>query len=269
MNTGTIRNLGITELQDYIYCSKMHEFRWLKNTPLFSVRAKHYWSDTLIQTWLEYCKAWISSKSHDLDYLKELWQKYWVKERLAIDWTGTKQNEDTAHYLAEGWTILVQAHKYFSSLYSVPAAVNMPYFLDINNQRLTGNIDLLFYADQNQQAVVAYKLSKSLYNASRMMGFNNPEITAWYAYLNKITASSSLVAPTIRYYILETTKQHVIQTTRNEKQIETLEETITSVANAIENKIVIPDYGFKCTNCEYRKMCNKSNYVYNTAEDEK
>lgn len=255
------RNLGITELSDYIYCPAMWNFKWKENTPLLKVRAKDYWKDALVSTFLEYCKVWLSSGKHDLTILQALWKRNWVTDRLALDWTNTKPLEDTPHLTAQGWTILTQAQKYFSSNYAIPAAVDMSYYYDINNQRLTGSIDLLFYSNPEKTAVVAYKLTKSLYAASRMIGYNSPEITAWWAYLRKTISAYSPEPPVIRYYVLETTKEHIINTTRNERQLETLNQTITSIAQGIENNIVYPDYGWKCDSCNYRKICNKSNYV--------
>lgn len=260
-------NLSTTEMQDYLFCPQYHQHKWPSQVLLPKVRARNYWHDTLIHTFITYCSSWSQSEKTDIQYLQDLWKKNWMGERPALDWIGTKQNEHSESYLAEGWVILSQAHKYFSDKYQKPAAVGMRYNMPIGNHILNGHVDLLFYSDSTQRNLEAYKLARSTFHATKIYGHNNPEITAWAQYLQKITNTISVEDPIIKYYILDNVDKPVVNTSRNINQQAVLEHTVNSIAYNIENKLYWPDFSWKCEKCNYKRICNKAKYIEGDTND--
>lgn len=253
-------NLVMDELRNYMHCPYYYRFKWVQQVPLFKVKAKEYWFNALRSCTLDFFKTWISFEKPRLEELQGLWQKAWYEEPLALSWKGTSRTENKQSLGNMGWIVLTKLYRWTESRPLILGAVNFPYSIQISEDTLSGSIDLLLYTDQNKYNFEAIKFVKSTYEATKMAGHNNVEMTAWRMKLKELTNQRGGMEPILQYYVLDNVQQQVIRTHRNDSQQSVLEETVGTVTSCIKNSQYYPHFGNRCHVCDYKDLCNKGQW---------
>lgn len=253
-------NLTTSEVKSYLHCPYYYKFRWVDSVPLFKVRAKEYWFDALKSCALDFFKTWISFEKPKLEELQGLWQKAWYEEPLALEWRGTAKNETKQSLGNQGWVILTKLYRWAESRQMIMGGASFPFSIDVNDDQLTGTIDLLLYTDASRTNFEAIKFVKSSYEATKMQGHNDIELTAWRMTLKKLTNLRGGFEPLLKYYVLENIQQPLILTHRNDNQQTILEDTVKAISNSIKGSLYYPHYGNRCLQCDYKDLCNKGKW---------
>lgn len=253
-------NLVMRELKDYIHCPHYYRFKWKQEVPLFKVRAKEYWFNCLRSCAIDFFKTWVSFEKPKLEELQGMWQKCWYEEPLALNWKGTTRAENQQTLGNMGWLILTKLYRWTESRPMIIGGASYPYAIEVGEDKVSGSIDLLLYTDQNKINFEAIKFVKSTYEATKMAGHNDIEMTAWRMTLKKLTNMRGGFEPVLRYYVLDNVQNPFILTHRNDSQQSILEDTVRAVAGSIRDDRYFPHYGNRCHMCDYKDICNKGQW---------
>jgi hypothetical protein len=248
------------ELKNYMHCPHYYQFKWVQQVPLFKVRAKEYWFNALRSCSIDFFKTWISFDKPRLEDLQALWQKCWYEEPLALNWKGTTRQETQQTLGNQGWLVLTRLYRFTESRPIILGGADWPFMVDAGEHKLSGSIDLLLYTDESKTNFEAIKFVKSTYEATKMAGHNDVELTAWRKVLKDLTNARGGFEPVLRYYVLDNVQNPVVQTHRNDGQECVLFDTIKAVAGSVGRSEYYPHYGNRCNTCDYKDLCNKGNW---------
>lgn len=254
-------DISISEIKAYIHCPYYYRFRYPGNTPLLEVKAKEHWTNCLKSVIIDFMRA----SQHDekllgLETLQAFWQKTWYEDPMALRYS---EGQDKARMGNSGWITLTNFHKLIT-VYNMPSvAIDKPYSIKLKStkHRLTGTIDVLLTSGGANY--LAIKLADSTYHATKMVGNNDIEMTAYRRALREETDES--VEPTLAYFILDSTTKDLVATHRSDVQNAVLDETALSIINSISEQLYYPDFGNKCHTCDYFSQCDKAQWVMSTS----
>ncbi|MBP9718703.1 ATP-dependent helicase [Candidatus Gracilibacteria bacterium] len=237
-----LSTLSYSQISTYETCPLKYQFRYLFRLPeapsaslSFGISVHNALKDIFTEI-----KKNPSYLEIDLSPLiEELVEKNWIASGYASRMIQLEQKQTAK-------AAVVNYYNKMRDQLTIPHEIEVPFRFTLSGIKISGRIDRVDKLADGTYEIIDYKTgSPENYRVNSDMQLS----------LYALAAEKSLKIPIskLSLHFIETAE--ILSTTRNKKQLDKCEESITETAEEIKKGIFIPTPGFQCNSCDFRLIC--------------